>query len=119
MKFSQLVGKTFIRIEQEQSLIRFHCSEKEIYCMYHEQDCCEQVHIDDIVGDLEDLIGTPILYASEDSNHDNPKITGGDSFTWTFYNIATIKGHVTIKWYGSSNGYYSESVTIELDNDNE
>ena len=40
---------------------------EEGYIFYHEQDCCEDVHIDDICGDLSDLIGSPIIRAEERS----------------------------------------------------
>jgi hypothetical protein len=80
--------------------------------MYHSQDCCESVYLYDIIGDLEDLIGSPILKASEESNNDDIEgtQTSDDSHTWTFYHFATMKGYVTLRWLGESNGYYSEGV---------
>ncbi len=96
------------------------------YIMVHEQDCCETVYIEDVCGYLSDLIGSPIINAYETTDRDyKPDTTDeaeeedGDEWsyeesqTWTFYNISTIKGSVTIRWYGSSNGYYSESVSFK------
>jgi hypothetical protein len=82
--------------------------------MFHWQDCCESVVIDDINGDLNNLIGTPIEMAEECTNSNNPQNEWDESFTWTFYKLATVKGYVNIKWYGCSNGYYSESVSFEM-----
>lgn len=82
--------------------------------MFHSGDCCESVTIDDINGDLDDLIGSPILDAREESGEILPaKDKSDDSFTWTFYRISTIKGTVVIRWYGTSNGYYSENVDFK------
>ena len=88
------------------------------YAMYHEKDCCEVVYIEDICGDLSDLVGNPILRAKGEFNHTEPD--DDDSQTWSFYEFATIKGTVTIRWYGSSNGYYGETADIyEIPNDME
>lgn len=113
MNFSDLVGKTLVSVERKTATdgddeIVFITNKGDVYKQYHCQDCCESVTIEDICGDLSDLVGNPIITASEDSNQTDKGIC--DSETWTFYNISTIKGHVTIRWLGTSNGYYSESV---------
>ena len=102
VELKELIGKTVAKIENDEEQIKFICEDGSEFLMYHSQDCCESVTVEDICGDLSDLIGSPILRATEDTNeNENP---GGvavpkyqDSFTWTFYNIATVKGHVTIR----------------------
>lgn len=119
VEFSVLLGKTLTAVEGKVGgdVIRFTASDGSQYELFHEQDCCEHVYVQDIVGDLVDLVGAPILQAEEVSNQDDPPGYQGsewrDSYTWTFYKLATIKGYVTIRFLGESNGYYSESVSFE------
>jgi len=116
-EFEDLLGETLSKIENlDNEELIFTLANGEKYKLYHESDCCESVTIEEIIGDLNDLIGSPIIQAEEviheqDFNPKGVKIPEyQDSFTWTFYKLATAKGFVTIRWYGESNGYYSETV---------
>ncbi len=113
VKFSELLGKTLSDVvvnKNHDHSVRFKTNDGMVYELYHSQSCCESVTIEDIAGELSDLIGSPITMADESTNSkDNPP-EYGESFTWTFYKLATIKGYVDIRWLGTSNGYYSESV---------
>lgn len=117
---SVLIGKTLTEVEVNagNDEIIFLTDDGSMYKMYHSQDCCESVRVEDVCGKLEWLVGSPIIKASEDTNKDETPEginlpSADDSYLWTFYNIATAKGHVTIRWFGTSNGYYSESVDFE------
>lgn len=118
-ELKDLIGKTLTHVEQVSAEeIVFVTDEGKRYKLHHTQDCCESVTVEDIVGDLNDLVGEPILIAEEAiSCGENPEnVTKEDqdaSFTWTFYKFATRKGYVDIRWYGESNGYYSESVSFD------
>ena len=71
--FSSIVGKTFKTVVNENNeIIRFTAEDGEEYVMYHSQDCCESVRVEDITGDLADLVGFPILRAEESSSPERP-----------------------------------------------
>lgn len=117
LEISELVGKTPQNVfEVDRDRLVFEMSDGSRFEFYHDQDCCESVAIEDICGNLTDLIGVPLLIAEEVSSVNEPPKREPDydhtpdSYTWTFYKFCTIKGDVTVRWYGTSNGYYSESV---------
>ena len=112
VEISELIGKTITEINgmvEDGNFITFKTSDGCEYQMYHNQDCCESVTIDDILGDVDDLIGSPILGAEKCTNEGSLD-KYGDTFTWTFYHFVTAKGYLNLKWFGESDGNYSESV---------
>lgn len=111
-KIELLKNKVIEKIDRNgnESLI-FRLKDGDTFKMYHDQDCCEDVYLEDIIGDLDDLIDSPIIMAELSKNFKD--LEYGNSCTWSFYKLATIKGYVTLRWYGESNGYYSEEVEFE------
>ncbi len=113
MKFEDMKGRTITKIEvSNEDEIEFTFDDGLVCRMCHYQDCCESVYIESIVGELTDLLNTPLTLAEEVVNCEDDK--GWESVTWTFYKLATVKGYVDIRWCGTSNGYYSESVDFEV-----
>lgn len=108
--------KTPLYINRKDESITFYLDNAKSIRMYHSQDCCESVYIEDINGDLDSLLFKPILQADEKiSTNEDSNSNTDESFTWTFYTLANISSVVDIRWYGSSNGYYSERVDFAID----
>lgn len=127
-RFDALVGKTLdlvigCEIGSDQIELWTTCGKQ--FQLKHYQDCCEQVSIEDIDGEVDDIVGSCIIVAEEVNSVMDPDVekvmtaeailkgSHYDSCTWTFYKIDTAKGGITIRWFGTSNGYYSESVSFE------
>lgn len=116
-KFSDIIGETIVDIiggEGDGELTLRMANGYDIV-LYHEQDCCEYVYLYDVAGNLEDLIGSPLVQAEESTSDGGEDEDCCESRTWTFYKFATAKGYVTLRWLGESNGYYSESVDIRIE----
>lgn len=125
LDISILKGKTLTNIEVEsdeqvKNYIRFTDTDNNNYIMFHERDCSETVYIEDICGDINNLIGSPLSMAEcVTKENSDTSYEDGCSITWTFYKLATVKGYVTIRWYGESNGWYSEKVDFGIEEDDD
>lgn len=116
-------GVTFSSIsgmEKGSEQVLFTATDGREFVMWHDQDCCENVRLEDVIGDVADLMGSPVLSFECVTNGDSEKPGEySESWTWTFYKFQTAKGHVTLRWLGESNGYYSEAVNFRLSKNGE
>lgn len=113
----EIIGKVPVFVEQGEDTVTMHFDDGSKGVWLHHQDCCETVVVDDVTGDWSDLYGHPILVAEERTSDtfDGPvRDYMDDSNTWTFYTFRNVGGSVDVRWHGSSNGYYSESVDFYL-----
>lgn len=111
--FEELKGKIIkkISISEDKNIIKFLTDEDIEYQMYHDQTCCEDVYLDDVDNDINLLLNSPILKAQYTTNY-TPAMGSRDSFTWSFYRLGTINGMCVFRWYGTSNGCYSEEADL-------
>ena len=109
---SSLVGMSFVKVEAAvgSDVMTMTRSTGEVYQFLHEQICCERVQIEDLDNEATVLVGSPLLVAEERIS--DAATDEDESATWTFYTFATVKGTLTVRWLGMSNGCYSESVSL-------
>lgn len=104
--YTEMIGRVFNKVENfNNEELRF-----DEMRFFHEQYCCESVGIEEIIGDLSDLEGSPMLAAESVTQEQD---TDWGHQTATFYKFITLKGSVTVRWLGESNGYYSEYVSFD------
>jgi len=112
--FSKLQGKTISKVEglyPGSDNVTITTTDNCVFTMCHYQDCCEQVEVEDVTGEPEDIVNGFVTVA-EERIQEGPA-ESYQSSTWTFYEIRTTKGDITIRWLGTSNGY-SERVDVSL-----
>ena len=117
-----LIGKTLTSITVNYAFdeITFVCSDGQAFRAYHMQDCCEEVGIYDVEGEVSELIDSPIIEAETTVDSENwpndvsYSINSLDSFTWTTHFLKAENGKtLMVRWLGVSNGYYSERVHFQ------
>lgn len=115
---SQIIGATVLSVSSEDPFILV--TDRGTLDLHHDQDCCESVYLEDVTGDVNDLVGGVItLFEERSDTYESEKRSDtyecdeqhAEDGTWTFYEIRTTKGDVTLRWLGTSNGYYSEGVS--------
>jgi hypothetical protein len=116
IQFESLLGKTIVAIsgaEDGSKIVHIETSDGKKYVMTHNGESVDDVTLEDTCGDISDIIGLPVLLAEKVvSLVDNPDYMHS---TWSFYKLSTIKGSVTLRWCGYSEGYYSEDVDFYED----
>ena len=116
--YTKLIGKTIKSItglSESSEVVIINFTDGSLITQTHDQDCCETVQVEQVDGPVAKHIGAKFygLDEKEIGNYEQV-VNGYDSLTATFYTLKTSAGYLDWRWYGESNGYYSESVDTSI-----
>ena len=77
VEFSELIGKIITKVVCTDNEVYITTSDCEHYLMSHIQDCCETVYLESVVGDINDVVGYPVLNAELKTNKTNGNMASG------------------------------------------
>lgn len=103
-EFKNKVIKNISGLEKGSQEVYFECEDGTKYFLYHYQVCSEKVYIEEIAGNINDIIGCKINIADV--------VTSGNSniFLQTFFTLSSDKGSLIFRWIGESVG----SVLVDV-----
>lgn len=79
----------------------------------HFQDCCEHTWLEDGKEELQEMVGQEIVSAVEVEGKCESNVVGRyESLSCYFYKIVGSKSDVTLRFGGSSNGFYNERTDM-------
>lgn len=112
IKLDFLIGKKIrnVYVSEDEVIFRLNNNETNetiTYTFTHFQECCENVFIEEIEGDLNNLCFETILDAEIFERHEDEFL----SQTFTILKFRTKRDSYSVMWKGESNGYYSESIS--------
>ena len=115
----RLEGLYILAIEYKDNAIKFEVSRNhgDSFFAYleHEQGCCEDVYLESVDSTIgpDDL---PVLvYSASEEYVQKDTEEGSETSSW--YKIQTDKGYLTARFFGSGNGFYSETAELIFDNE--
>lgn len=102
-------GNDILRIETVDGDITFYLS-------IEPKDNWADTELIDGFEDLESLVGQKLVkFEVVENTEDNGTSDDDCTKTWTYYKIQGEKDSATLRFYSSSNGFYSTGVNIVLD----
>ncbi|HBY20802.1 MAG TPA: hypothetical protein DEG71_07310 [Clostridiales bacterium] len=111
--FESLLGATLLDFEELDDRVSF-LTDKGRYTLINFESWCGNdcdVSLEDIDGNIYRLFGQKIIFAEEIIH------SGTDESTcYSFYKLSTNNDSVTLRFYGRSNGYYSENMQLYKEN---
>lgn len=116
--------KTVEGVKQGSDSVIFHCKDGYSVELTHIFSCCEDVYLydSDNFAAIERKDGSDIYtdtrWAKLEVETQEAQPQSQSSATWTFYKIQTNKGYDTLRWFGESNGNYSEDVRMFVHKEN-
>lgn len=109
----ELIGKTITDVaimdQLDEDRVKLCCSDGSKYIMGHTQQHSESVYLEEVEGNIFDILNSPVIDAREDVSND---WVGHSGHIYTTYIIATNNGAVVFKWAGTEDEDCSGDVRI-------